>query len=126
MADISHWYGSDLTLTSTGDIALASGLTLGQQKVSRDIITNPGDLIHHLDVGAGAAKMVGMPFNLDTVTALILAQMKQESYVSQIYPVTVEGTDYNNGTVSVIVSYVDAQSGSSSVLTLPNIPVALG
>ena len=36
MADVSHQWGSDLTIGSTGDIGTVAGPVFGQQRVLRD------------------------------------------------------------------------------------------
>ena len=56
MSDISHQWGSDLSIGPTGDFALVSGAILGQQRVLRRLLTNPGDYIWHPDYGAGLAE----------------------------------------------------------------------
>ena len=59
MADAFHQWGSDLATGSTGDISTISGQLLGQQRVLRRLLTNPGEYIWQLDYGAGLARFIG-------------------------------------------------------------------
>ena len=58
MHDIAHQWGSDLLTSSVGDLASVSGPLLGQQRVLRRLLTNPGDYIWQLDYGAGLARFI--------------------------------------------------------------------
>ena len=48
MADISHTFGADLSLSATGDLLCVTGDTLTQQRVLRRLLTNAGDYIWQL------------------------------------------------------------------------------
>ena len=61
MQDAALIWGGDLGAGNTGDIALASGTILGQQRILRRLLTNPGDYIWHTEYGAGLAQFVGSP-----------------------------------------------------------------
>jgi hypothetical protein len=118
--DIQHLYGEDLTLSITGDIALSSNTALGQEKVLRDLLTNPGDDINHLDRGAGVRQNIFMPVDLQRIQAVIMGQMLKESYVDQSSPITVTPALLADTTVIVQIIYTDI-SGITSVLSVPYI-----
>jgi hypothetical protein len=120
MADLSHQWGTDLTIGSTGDIGIATGPLLGQQRLLRRLLTNPGDYIWQLGYGAGLARFIGQPVNPLQITAVIRSQIFKEASVArqpeplidvQIAP---GGT---SGTVYVYIRYVDADSGQTQVIS---------
>lgn len=117
MADLSHNFGGDLASAANGDLATVSGTTLGQQRVLRRLLTNPGDYIWHPTYGAGLAQFVGQPVNALQITAVIRSQIFKEAAVArQPEPViTVLGQD--DGSVFVEIRYVDASSGQTQILT---------
>jgi hypothetical protein len=72
--DLSHQWASDLSIGPTGDLALASGSMLGQQRVLRRLMTNPGDYIWQLGYGAGLGQFIGQPTNASQIQAVIRSQ----------------------------------------------------
>lgn len=119
MADISHVVGLDLALGPTGDLAVVSNPSLGQQRVLRRLLTNPGDYIWNLTYGAGLPGMVGRPTNPTAIQGLILSQMFRESAVAQSPVPQVTVSSDNDGTVYAYVQYSDADTGQTQVLTVP-------
>src|SRR3954470_21933759 len=83
MADASHQWGSDLAIDSTGDINAAAGQILGQQRVLRRLLTNPGDYIWQLDYGAGLARFIGQPINPWQIGAVIRSKIFKEAAVAR-------------------------------------------
>lgn len=117
MADISHQFGSDLLVGSTGDLALADGTELTQQRVLRRLLTNPGDYIWQLSYGAGLAQFVGLPVSALRLRGAIRTQMILEATVAQVPEPVVDLQSGATGDVYVTVSYVDATDNSTEVLT---------
>ncbi len=120
MDDIFHVWGTDLTVGASGDLAVAAQPTVGQQRILRRLLTNPGDYIWQLDYGAGLAGFVGEPANASQITAIIRSQIFKESAVArtpepivdvQVSPAGAVGTVY------VHLRYADSQSGESQVLS---------
>lgn len=72
MADIAHQWGFDLKLGPTGDLAVATGSILCQQRVLRRLLTNLLDYIWHPSYGAGLAGFIGRPANTSQIRAAIL------------------------------------------------------
>ena len=120
MSDLSQQWGSDLLAGPTGDLALASGTTLVQQRVLRRLLTNPGDYIWQLDYGAGRGRFVGQPANASQIRAVIRSQIFKESAVARTpEPVIDVQVPPNSavGTVYVHIRYVDAPTGETQLLS---------
>jgi len=120
MADASHQWNSDLMISATGDIATADGALLGQQRVLRRLLTNPGDYIWQLDYGAGLARFIGQPVNPSQIRAVIRSQIFKEAVVARQPEPVIDvqiAPGGASGTVYVYIRYVDAPSGQSQVLS---------
>jgi phage baseplate assembly protein W len=118
MADVAHQWGSDWVSGPTGDIALVADAVLGQQRVLRRLLTNPGDYIWQLDYGAGLARFIGQPANALQITAIIRSQIFKESAVARDpEPVISVQVDPAGGTVYVDVRYADTTTGETQVLS---------
>ncbi len=120
MADIFHQWGSDLTIGPTGDLATASGSTLGQQRVLRRLLTSPGDYIWQLDFGAGLARFIGQPGNALAIRAAIRSQISKETAVAAM-PEPVIDIRFDpaggSGTVYVDIRYADADTDQTQLLS---------
>ena len=120
MADASHQWGSDLIADSTGDIAAVSGPLLGQQRVLRRLLTNPGDYIWQLDYGAGLARFIGQPVNPLQIRAVIRSQIFKEAVVARQPEPVIDvqvAPEGGSGTVYVYIRYVDAESSQTQVIS---------
>jgi hypothetical protein len=122
MPDLAHFFGQDLALGPTGDLALVSGSLAVEQRVLRRLLTAPGAYIWHVQYGAGLGAMVGMPANARLITGLVRQQMGLEAAVAQNPPPTVSVTSSPDGTVVANIAYVDAATGKTNVLSAP-VPV---
>jgi uncharacterized phage protein gp47/JayE len=96
VADIYHQFGSDLVAGPTGDLASAAGTTLGQQRVLRRLLTNPGDYIWQLTYGAGLAQFVGQPVDVARIGGVIRSQMLREPAVARSPEPVVDVLDQRN------------------------------
>lgn len=120
MTDVAHVWGSDLTIGSTGDLATASGSTLGQQRVLRRLLTNPGDYIWDLVYGAGLSQFVGRPANALQIEAVIRSQIFRESTVARIPEPVIDVQVAPSGAAGIVyvhIRYVDATSGQTQILS---------
>ena len=120
MADISHQWGADLQVGPTGDLAIVSGVELGQQRVLRRLLTNLDDYIWQLTYGAGLARFIGQPGSTVRTRALIRSQIFKESAVARVPEPLIDVQVALNGapgTVYVHIRYVDAPSGETQALT---------
>jgi hypothetical protein len=116
MQDAALLWGGDLSPTLTGDIALASDMTLSQQRVLRRLLTNPGNYIWHLQYGAGLAQFVGKPCDVAAINATIRSQIFMESSVARLPEPVIDVQNAQNGSVYVYIRYVDSESGATQVL----------
>lgn len=120
MNDIFHVWDSDLTTSATGDLAIVFGSNLGQQRVLRRLLTNPGDYIWHMDYGAGLAGFVGSLANETQIMATIRSQIFQEAAVSQIPEPIIDVQISPAGALSTVyvnIQYADSLTDETQMLT---------
>ena len=120
LADLYHYFGTDLAPSNTGDLATATAIARGQQRVLRRLLTNPGDYIFQPEYGAGLARWIGATADLAAMRVLIRGQMLLEpSVASQPEPeVTVLPiANQAGGGFAVAIRYTDASSGEPVVLS---------
>jgi phage baseplate assembly protein W len=118
MPDVSQLWGSDLSLSPTGDLALASGSMLGQQRVLRRLLTNPGEYIWQPGYGAGLGQFIGEPANALQIRAVIRSQIFKEAAVARTpEPVIDVVPSSGDGSVYVHIRYVDSGSGQTQTLS---------
>lgn len=116
MSDLEHQFGSDLSVGPTGDVASVNGSALGQQRVLRRLLTNAGDYIWQLGYGAGLAQFVGQPADAMRIRAVIRSQIFKETAVARTPEPTIDVAADRGGTVSVQVSYADAETSQTQLL----------
>ncbi len=121
MPDLSLQWGGDLSLSPTGDLALANGAELTRQRILKRLITNQGDYIWQPNYGAGLAGFVGQPTNLAGIAALIRSQIFKEPGVARTPEpsITVSPVQGNGPTagLSVQILYADATTGLTQTLS---------
>ena len=128
MSDLNHFFGGDLSLSATGDIAKVDGSNQGMQRVLRRLLTNPaaldssgnvtvaGDYIFHPNYGAGLPRMVGDTVNIAKIKGVIRGQILLEACVARNPAPIITVTEIQGG-VSVYIRYNDAQSGRPTALS---------
>lgn len=119
MQDVAQQYGTDLTIGPTGDLALATGAVLSQQRVLRRLLTNPGDYIWQLQYGAGLGQFVGQTANPLQIKAVIRSQISREPEISQTPAPIVDVRMDITGALYVSLQYVDVTSGQTQLLSFP-------
>lgn len=117
MVDAWHQFGGDLAVGPAGDIAVASGSELGQQRVLRRLLTSPGDYIWAMDYGAGLGRFVGQPVDAAQIEAVIRGQMFKEAAVARQPEPVVEVSADQAGAVFVQIRYADAETGTTETLS---------
>lgn len=117
MQDAAQLWGGDLAAGSTGDIGLAAGTALGQQRVLRRLLTNPGDYIWQADYGAGLGQFVGMPANVPGIRAVIRGQIFKEATVARTPEPVIDVQGSQDGSIYVDIRYVDAASSGTQTLS---------
>lgn len=115
MDDLFHYFGSDLSVSPTGDLQPVSDTVKGQQRVLRRLLTNPGDYIWEPDYGAGVPQWIGRTLDIPKITALIRGQMLLEEAVAKIPEPQITVQEIANG-LSVSISYTDAPSNTPQTL----------
>jgi hypothetical protein len=119
MADLALQMGGDLAVGAGGDLLMTSGAPLTQQRIFRRLLTNAGEYLWNLAYGAGLSAMVGEVENGNAITGIIRSQIFAEASVAQAPEPTVKTSTGNDGTVVVDITYTDATTGNTSVLSLP-------
>lgn len=119
MTDVSHWFGSDLTLGPTGDIAIATSSPYVEQRLVRRLLTAAQTYIQNLGYGAGLGSFVGEPSNAGLVAGVIKRQCRLEATVSSNPPPKVTIKPDATGNLTATVYYTEATTGLSQVATVP-------
>jgi len=117
MPDLSHFYGSDLSVGPDGDLATVDGTQLGQQRVLRRLLTNPGDYLWNPGYGAGLAQFVGQPANVARIRSVIRSQIFQESVVARTPEPAIDVQADVSGAVTVQIRYADSTTGETQAMT---------
>jgi len=117
--DIYHYWSGDLSASAGGDILTVDGTELGQQRVLRRLLTNPGDYVFHPDYGAGLPAFVGQPLDPGKVAALIRSHILLEDSVASMPPpqITVATNPTDPSSIAVTIAYNDAANGKPVVLS---------
>lgn len=110
MADLHHYIGDDLHLSPTGDLLVASGTIVGQQRVLRRLLTNQSDYIWHTSYGASLPQEVGNQKDSRRIRGIVRGEMLKEAVVARTPDPSVLIADIKNG-VSARIQYVDSTTG---------------
>jgi hypothetical protein len=121
ISDVSQFWGNDLSLSNTQDLALVSGTLEGQQRILRRLLTNPGDYLFQPDYGAGLPAYIGKTADVAKITALITSQILLESVVAKtpapVITVANAAGSSDASALAITISYTDAPTGSPQVLS---------
>jgi hypothetical protein len=117
MPDLALQFGGDLSVGPGGDLLLADGAGLTQQRVLLRLLTNPGDYIWQLGYGAGLAQFVGQPGAPAAIAGVTRRQMLLEPMVATPPPPAISAVAGDDGTVTLSILYADAVTGQTSTLT---------
>lgn len=120
--DISHQWGGDLDVGSSGDLAVVASPISGSQRILRRLLTNPGDYIWNLTYGAGLSRFVGQVGSTSHIRAVIQSQMMEEPAVIRYPRPTVEIVNPagdRSGIFLANISYRENLGGEISTITVP-------
>ncbi len=117
MPDLALQFGGDLTVGPTGDLLLADGAALTQQRILRRLLTNPGDYIWQLRYGAGFGRFVGQPGAPGAINGVARTQLRLERSVATSPPPVCSTLISDDGTVTLSLNYADATTGQNSILS---------
>jgi hypothetical protein len=115
MADANHTFGSDLVLGANGDLSTVTGVLMGQQRILRRLLTNPGDYLWEPTYGGGLGQLIGQNVNPAQIVAVIQAQLGLEAGIAQSPPPVITVQPITNG------MYVEIDYTS----TVTNLPTTL-
>lgn len=115
MTDCYHYFGNDLSISASGDLAVAQAPIVGQQRVLRRLLTNPFAYLFHTDYGAGLPGYIGRTRDVPKITSVIRGQMQLEDVVARQPPPKIGVSPTPTG-VSAFVQYTDQPSGGGAVL----------
>lgn len=107
LSDVGHWYGGDLLLSPTGDLALATRTDRSRQRVLRRLMTAPGDYLAHPLYGAGLPLEVGENFEAARIRGNMRSQMALEASVQSTPEPSIKLVQITNG-ISAEISYTVA------------------
>lgn len=115
MADANHTFGSDLVLGANGDLSTVTGVQLGQQRILRRLLTNPGDYIWEAEYGGGLGALVGQNVDPQQVIAVIQAQLGLEQGIAQFPAPVVTVQPIQNG-MYIEVDYTSTVTNQPTTL----------
>ena len=119
MTDAAHYFGSDFSLSATGDLLVVAGQTETTQRIIRRLMTAIKGYIWNLSFGAALPAQIGSPTNLMAVQNAIRAQIFQEPAVAKAPEPVITLTSNPNGTFTAAITYTDAVSGQTQTLNVP-------
>jgi phage baseplate assembly protein W len=104
LSDVGHWFGNDLQLSPTGDLAQVTRANRSRQRVLRRLMTAAGDYMSHPDYGAGLPREIGRNSDHARVRGVIRTQMKIEASVMETPEPSIKLTTVGN-TVRADIEY---------------------
>ena len=118
MTDIFLEWGMDISVGPTGDLALANGTDVINQRICRRLLTNAGDYLWQMNYGASLGQFVGAPAGAPSVEAVIRSQLLLETAVPTDPPpgIAVAIADPANGIFNATITYTDP--GTSTPATV--------
>jgi hypothetical protein len=121
LTELDQWWGSDLSVTLTGDLAVvgvaqAGQILKSQQRVTRRLMTNPTQYLFEQDYGAGVPQQIGENQDDAAIQSLISGQMQLEASVQQTPPPNVVVASITDG-VEVSVVYTVAPEAVPATLS---------
>ena len=123
MPDLAQLYGNDLSVAAGGDLATVDATALGQQRVLRRLLTNPGDYLWNAAYGAGLGQFVGQPAAAARIRSVIRSQIFQEAAVARSPEPSIDVGTTQDGAVTVAIRYASAATGATQTLSFTVGPV---
>ena len=126
LADLFHYWSSDLQPGPTGDLAPAFRADRTSQRIIRRLMTNPGggDYPFEPGYGAGLPAKIGDTLNIPYLTALIIGQLALEESVARDPAPQVAITQIQGGAAIQVVYYDQSGQGVPLSFNLFSTPLA--
>lgn len=119
--DIDHYFGEDIGVTPSGDIAVVGNHDRTVQRVIRRLLTSPtsasgSGYAWQPTYGAGLPLKVGQEnISSDSVRAVVLSQLLMESTVARVpIPSVKVAQAIGSGTITLDVTYTDISGSPQS------------
>lgn len=119
---INHTWGSDVTLSATGDLALVSGDEAVLQRLLRLLMTNSaitgeveGDYPAQQSYGASIRRQVGQTRDLQAIESAVMAQLMADADVAPTPQPTVTVRPFSGG-VQCSLKFTSAATGTRQIL----------
>lgn len=116
LSDVAHWFGGDLLLSPTGDLARVTRIDRSRQRVLRRLLTAEGLYMAHPGYGSSLPQRVGQVLDLAAIKGEVGGQMSREVSVDQTTAPNVKVAAIVNG-VTVSISYDVAPEQIPAVLS---------
>lgn len=127
IADIYHYWGSDLVASTSGDLFTVTGVERGKQRILRRLMTNsidtvsglPPDYIWEPDYGESLPRLIGQPGQAYEITARIKSGLAKEQVAAPTPPaqISVTPTQADPTAYQISVNYVDQATNQPVALT---------
>ena len=120
MADLDLNWRGDFDLTPAGDLLLADGPDLTQQRILRRLFTARSAYIWHLGYGAGLPQRIGRVARESVIASIVRSQIALEKSVAAIPPPTIKvsAAPSNPGLFVIAIAYSDAVTGEAISIQL--------
>lgn len=119
LCDLALTFGGDLSLDATGDLLVSAGTQLGQDRIYRRLLTNPGAYLWWLPYGAGLARFLGQPTAPRRIAAVTRTQIALETSVASVPPPQITITTRKDSVTILNIQYADATTGAQQLLVVP-------
>jgi phage baseplate assembly protein W len=114
IAVVCDW-GGDLSVGPGGDIGVAPVEIEIQQRLTRRLLTTPGEYIWHTEYGAGLGTFVGEPCSPGLIESTILNQLQHEALVAMNPSPTVQTDQSLAGSISTTSVTIQYQVSGTAV-----------
>jgi hypothetical protein len=118
MADVGLEWNQDWEADATGDLLIVDGPVEVRQRLERRLFTAVHGYVWHPKYGAGLPQKIGSVFSATQIQAICRTQLNFEASVAVSPPAQITVTEFPGGLVTILIQYVDAQTGVSVSFTI--------
>ncbi|MDN8027906.1 phage tail protein [Burkholderia multivorans] len=127
MPDLYHYWGGDLVVSPSGDLAVANDSDTTTQQILRALMTNPAlsdaagnaiasaDYSDHPTFGAGLPRKIGSTISIPAVRAIVRSVVYSFHSVCRSPAPTIDVQPFNDG-ATINIQYVNAVTGETDTL----------